>query len=78
MNSRSDILGMVCSEALEYGGVQEIPEHKHGTQHNYFSKKRSARTSDSIYSKNGKQKHKSVKISLKLIRNENGKIQWVD
>ena len=78
MNNIRDILGMICSEAIEHGGIPEVPDNKHGAKNRYHSEKREARKSGS---KNGSDKSddsEKIDFRLKVVEDEDGTLEWIE
>jgi len=78
MLSEQEILDIVRAEAIEYGGVQEVPGQKHGARHSYHSPKRSARAHDENRSGRFEVGLRVVKYVLRLVREHDGKLHWKD
>jgi hypothetical protein len=77
MISQQEILSIICTEAIEYGGLQEVPGHKHGARHSYHSAKRGARDRDENGSRpNGEST--GFFYPLRLIREGDGTLVWED
>jgi len=73
-----DMLNIICTEAFEHSGVPEVPDHKHGERHNYSSTHRDAREDNHQQRKSGPQQLPPLQFELELIRDEDGKLHWVD
>jgi hypothetical protein len=78
MLSDDEILEIVCTEAIEYGGVQEVPGQKHGARHSYHSPKRGARGPEQDRSGRSESNLPSVHYTLRLIQRENTTLEWED
>ncbi len=78
MISLDNLLDIVCTEAIEHGGLQEVPDRADGTIEYYHSAKREARGEY----KNGEQidiiSLPPMRYDLELIELEDGKLQWVE
>lgn len=78
MLSYEELLNIVCSEAVEYGGLQEVPGHKHGARHSYHAAKRGARDSEQGQAEHAESDVPPVQYALRLVRHEDGSMQWED
>ncbi len=79
MISLDNLLNIICTEAFEYGGIQEVPDHKHGALQNYASPKRDARGAsygERPACNNGALP--PMQYTLELIRDEDGTLRWVE
>ena len=76
MISLEKLLDIVCTEAIEYGGLQEVPDRADGTVEYYHSAKRNARGEY----ENGEQGLREVlppiRYDLELIEAQDGTLQW--
>ena len=78
MISQKEMLGIIRTEAVEHGGLQEIPGRQHGGKASFHSAKRTARK----YRRNGVSQPKpgspSVEYDLRLVRKSDGTLEWRD
>lgn len=75
MISLKKLLDIVCTEAVEYGGLQEVPDRVDGAEEYYHSIKRNARGEF----RNGEQAPidlPPIEYTLKLIEEEDGSLNW--
>ena len=77
MISRKILLNIIRTEAIEYGGVQEIPSQTHGAKLSYHSAKRAGRGPEPL-GNCGDSKVPSVLYDLRLVRQSDGSLQWKD
>jgi len=78
MISQKEMLNIICTEAIEYGGLQEVPGQQHGGKTSFHSAKRGARGPDE---KNGGRPDPdlpAVNYDLRLIRETDGALRWKD
>jgi len=78
MISQKEMLGIICTEAVEFGGLQEIPGQQYGGKTSFHSAKRTARYNHDSRLKRVKVDSNSVEYGLRLIRSNNGKLEWKD
>lgn len=78
MISQNEMLGIICTEAVEYGGLQEIPGQQYGGKTSFHSAKRTARHTLHSRATRIQPDSKSVKYGLMLIRNRDGTLEWKD
>jgi hypothetical protein len=79
MISRKSLLNMICTEAFEYGGIQEVPDHKHGADQNYASPKRDARGSSPLERRCAVDGTlPTMRYTLELVRQADGTLRWVE
>jgi len=78
MISQNELLDIICTEAIEYGGLQEIPGHKHGAKHSFHSAKRGARTPDDDTRDSEDLHLPPINYGLRLVMEENGFLVWKD
>ena len=67
---------MICTEAVEHAGVQEVPDNQLGGKQYYHSHKRGARDS---YEKNEGKKSDNlppIYYNLELIEKSDGTLDW--
>lgn len=77
MMTQKEMLEIICSEAVEYGGLQEVPGQKHGARHSYFAAKRGARTAAQETTR-ATTEPITVPYDLRLVREGDGKLRWED
>ena len=76
MISLKKLLDIVCTEAIEYGGLQEVPDRVDGAMDHYHSLKRNAR-GESDYSESITNENlPPMRFDLELIEKEDGTLQW--
>jgi hypothetical protein len=76
MLSVTTILNIVCTEALEYSGVPEVPDQKHGAQHNYSALKRDARGTLEGDTQPHLNHDTPLQYDLELVRQRDGTFDW--
>jgi hypothetical protein len=78
MISHQEMLDIVYTEAIEYGGLQEIPGQQHGGRTAFHAAKREARTNEE--NKVGRAAGGSPYVSyvLRLVRESDGSLSWED
>lgn len=79
MNSIRILLRSIRTDAAEHGGIQEVPDHKHGGQQNYYDPKRDAR---SDHPGNGmtsvSDDDELIDYPLELVLHKDGRLTWED
>ena len=78
MLTEEEILKVICTEAIEYGGVQEVPGQKHGARHSYHSPKREARGPEQNRSGRSEPDLPPAQYPLRLVRLADGQLEWQD
>jgi hypothetical protein len=78
MISHKEILDIVCTEAIEYGGLQEIPGHKDGAKLSFHSPKRGARGPETNDGGRPESQPLAIQYDLRLVQEEDGKLTWKD
>jgi hypothetical protein len=72
------ILDIICTEAYEYGGIPEVPDHKHGAPQNYSAAKRDARGVVPDDSRSYSASIVKLRYGLELLQEADGKLRWVE
>lgn len=78
MISQKEMLNIICTEAIEHGGLQEIPGQQHGGKTSFHAAKRLARKTEEHNPAGAVSGSPKIKYRLKLIRKSGGKFQWKD
>ena len=78
MISLENILNIICTEAFEYGGVPEVPDHKHGAPQNYAAPKRDARGEVERGARSHSARLPVLRYGLELVRESDGKLRWYE
>ena len=78
MISHKEMLEIVCTEAIEYGGLQEIPGHKHGARQSFHSRKRGSRGPEICNGDRSKANAETVQYDLRLLVAPDGSLEWKD
>jgi len=76
MNSSNDLLKIICTEAAEHYGIQEVPDDKFGASQYYHSAKREARGPNKGLESVASSMLPAIDFKLELIENEDGSIDW--
>lgn len=79
MISLRKLLDIVCTEAIESGGLPEVPDRVDGAMDNYHAAKQNARSESNV--EGGLESVNSlppIRYDLELIRDENGNLRWVE
>jgi hypothetical protein len=76
MISLENILNIICTEAFEYGGIPEVPDHKHGEPQNYSALKRDARGLVENDARSQSSHLPVLRYTLELVRDSDGKVRW--
>jgi len=78
MISQKEMLNIICTEAIEYGGLQELPGQQHGGKTSFHSAKRESRGPEEINGSRPESDSSTVQYDIRLIRKTNGILQWKD
>ena len=73
-----EMLEIVCTEAIEHGGLQEVPVPKHGAKQSFHSPKRGARGPDICNGDRAVIGAPVVRYDLRLVMESNGTLHWKD
>jgi hypothetical protein len=76
MLSIEELLGIICTEAIEHGGVQEVPAYKDGAKQSFHAAKRAARGPTASKNPRAARGSTTVKYRLRLVQERNGKLLW--
>jgi hypothetical protein len=76
MISQKEMLDIICTEAIEYGGLQEVPAQQHGGSTSFFSPKRAARAPEESNLSHPTSGSPTVVYDLRLIREKDGTLRW--
>jgi len=72
------ILDIICTEAYEYGGIPEVPDHKHGAPQNYSAAKRDARGVVAEDRRSYSTSVPALRYDLELLQEADGTLRWVE
>jgi hypothetical protein len=79
VNSIETILRCVQTEAVEHGGIQEVPDDKYGADYNYHDPKREARAATDP-NVGGRlmpaPSEEGVEFRLELLVDDSGRLAW--
>jgi|HubBroStandDraft_1064217.scaffolds.fasta_scaffold228410_2 hypothetical protein len=78
MISQKEMLDIICTEAIEYGGLQEIPGQQHGGRTSFHEAKRGARTTEENNIGHSASESPAVSYDLRLVREADGTLTWED
>ena len=78
MISQKEMLNIICTEAVEYGGLQEIPGQQHGGRTAFHSAKRPSRKIEEGAGTQRQSDSRKMKYRLRLVKKANGTVEWVD
>jgi hypothetical protein len=78
MISQKEMLNIICTEAIEYGGLQEVPSQHHGGKNKFFSAKRAARGGQEDPGSLSSSGSPTVQYDLRLIKKDDGTFEWKD
>ena len=76
MISIEKLLDIVCTEAIEHGGLQEVPDRADGTMEYYHSAKRQARGEYANGEPLSSEGLTPIQYDLELIASEDGTLRW--
>jgi hypothetical protein len=78
MISHQEMLEIVCTEAIEYGGLQEVPWQKHGAKQSFHSAKRGARGPHVSNGERPGSSEVTAAYDLRLVAAPDGTLEWKD
>ncbi len=78
MISINDLLNIICTEALEHSGVQEVPDQQHGNTFHYHNLKRGAREADNNLESVTSKMLPPISFSLEVIEGPDGKPKLIE
>ncbi len=78
MISQKEMLDIICTEAIEHGGVQEIPGQQHGGRTSFHDPKRGGRSTGENNTGRSGGDTPSVPYDLRLVREADGALTWED
>jgi hypothetical protein len=78
MISQKEMLEIICTEAIEYAGLQEVPAQQHGGSTSFFSPKRAARAPEETNLGHPTSDSSTVVYDLRLTREKDGTLHWED
>ncbi len=78
MISYQEMLEIVCTEAIEYGGLLEVPGHKHGAKQSFHSAKRGARGPTVCNGDRADADAPVLHYDLRLVVESDGTLEWKD
>lgn len=76
MISIETLLGIICTEAIEFGGLLEVPDRMDGTSEYYHSAKRKARGDYERGEEKPTGIRPPIRYKLELIRAGDGTLHW--
>jgi hypothetical protein len=72
------MLDIICTEAIEHGGLQEIPDQQHGGHTSFHEEKRGARTTEENNIGRSATASAGIPYDLRLVREPDGTLTWED
>lgn len=78
MISHKDMLNIIYTEAIEFGGLPEIPGHKHGAKVSYHAPKRLGRGPFATKGRSLNTKNAELHYKVRVVRKANGSVAWED
>ncbi len=78
MLSIETLINIICTEAIEYGGLQEVPDRTDGTTENYHARKRNAREKYHGNEKRLEGDLPPIRFDLELIEDAEGRLRWLE
>lgn len=78
MISQKEMLNIIRTEAIEHGGVQEVPAPQHGGTNSFHSPKRPARGTQEMLEPGPAAQPPAMQCDLRLVRKANGSFEWID
>ena len=72
------LLGIIRTEAVEFGGQLEVPDRMDGAIESYHSAKRNARHGSEGTERKPTENRAPIRHTLELIRAEDGTLKWVE
>jgi hypothetical protein len=78
MISQKEMLDIICTEAIEFGGLQEVPPQQHGGKTSFHAPKRQAHGSGENNGGHAHYASPTVPYELRLVKKTDGTLQWKD
>lgn len=78
MIALENLLNIICTEAFEYDGIPEVPDHKHGAPQNYSVPKRDARGLVHEGARSYSTEPPALRYDLELVEEPDGTLHWVE
>jgi hypothetical protein len=78
MIALENLLNIICTEAFEYDGIPEVPDHKHGAPPSYYSAKRDARGPVHEGTRSYAGEQRTMRYDLELLEEPDGTLRWVE
>lgn len=78
MISQTELLEIIFTEAVEHGGLQEVPGHKDGGTSSFHAAKREARGEGLSVDLSDPVNLPHVNYGLRLVRDPAGNVHWED
>jgi hypothetical protein len=72
----ANILRIIRTEAFEYDGIPEVPDHKHGDRQNNFAQTREARGKLTQNKRTHPASSSALQYDIELIEDEDGTLRW--
>jgi hypothetical protein len=76
MISQKQMLKIICTEAIEFGGLPEIPGQQHGGKTSYHASKRPARRPERPPGGRTRSGLPNVKYNFRVVKKADGTIEW--
>src|SRR5579872_1909198 len=76
MISLKQMLKIICTDAVEFGGLPEVPGQQHGGRTSFHAAKRPARRPEKSSYSRPTTSFPTVKYSLRIIKKADGSIEW--
>jgi hypothetical protein len=78
MISQREMLDIIRTEAIEYGGLQELPSQQRGGKTSFHAAKRVSRGMGERNGRSSGSDSPKVKYKLRVTKKGDGKLQWKD
>jgi len=78
MISQKEMLNIIRTEAIEHGGLQEVPSQQHGGKTSFFSAKRPARGTEENRGSSPETDSPALECDLRLVKKADGTFEWQD
>jgi hypothetical protein len=76
MIGQKQMLDIICTEGIEYGGLQEIPGQQHGGRTSFHEAKRGTRSVEKSSIECAGPDTPCVPYHLRLVREADGTLTW--
>ena len=78
MISQKEMVDIILTEAIEYGGLPEVPSQQRGGKTSFHAAKRASRGMGERNGRSAASNARKVRYNLRVVRKRDGTPQWKD